>query len=84
MLLWVSLEASLVAWGDRKPERPKTLLLLFHISLLVTGLTSPQGNRGIEKERVRKRARKGERERGKEKRQEVGCVIVEKRGPKRW
>lgn len=38
-----------LAWGDRKPERPKSLLLLFHISLLVTGLTSPQGTRGTER-----------------------------------
>lgn len=38
-----------LAWGDRKPERPKALLLLFHISLLVTGLTSPPGTRGTER-----------------------------------
>lgn len=35
-----------LAWGDRKPQRPQSLLLLFYISLLVTGLTSPQGTRG--------------------------------------
>lgn len=38
-----------LARGDRKPHRPQSLLLLFYISLLVTGLTSPRGTRGTER-----------------------------------
>lgn len=50
-----------LAWGDRKPERPQSLLLLFHISLLVTGLTSPQGTRGTERGWDEKKGRRGKK-----------------------
>lgn len=53
-LLWVSFSfvpffKSLFSWGRQEATETTESFVTFYISLLVTGLTSPQGTRGTEK-----------------------------------